>query len=305
MRRLAMAGGLAAVLACSKGPATPDPNAVVAEIGTHRLTVGRVQEHLRANLLDAESAAESGPPSAELDRARSRLFDELVDEELIYLEAEARGFEATPEELDAYLAEVTAEIDVAAEPPGPSLGPREAEAARREAARRAILIDKFREAWLRNAARIDDAQIDDRVKEAKERLAGSWAPAARVLGYHDEEAATKERDTLLRSRAALAKLFETAATLPDPDDLPEDARTALESLGAGGISGPFAVGAGFVLVVKQPRPTGAAWTAWIRERARGELVGEASDRESARLLAGLRARTKVKLHTDALPFQYQ
>lgn len=305
MRRLLIATGLTVVLSCSRGGGAPDPNTVVAEIGTHRITLGRVQDQLRANLLDAESTAEEGPPSAELDRARSRLFDELIDEELIFLEAESRGFQAGPEEIDAYLAEFPPDADTPANATPAAEDRARAESARREAARRAILIDKFRDAWLRSVATIGDAEIEERVKEAKERIAASWTPAARVMGYHDEETATRERDAFLRSRAALARLFETPAELPDPEDLPEEARTALESLGAGGIAGPFAVGAGFAIVVKQPRPTGAAWTSWIRERARAELLGEASERESARLLAGLRARTKVKLHANALPFQYR
>jgi hypothetical protein len=124
------------------GCAPKDPTRrVVAEVGDRPVTLAQVQTYLDANLLQDPSAETPSP--ADLDRVKSRLLDDYLDEELQLGEAIRRGVVVTEQELTDYLG-----------------GDAPADPARRELAHRELTIQKLRESIVRAGVHVEEAQVD-------------------------------------------------------------------------------------------------------------------------------------------------
>jgi len=137
----AFAVGIALVVVAT-GCAPKDPSKrVVAEVGDRPVTLAQVQTYLDANLLQDPSA--EAPSPADLDRVKSRLLDDYLDEELQLGEAIRRGVVVTEQELTDYLG-----------------GDAPADPARRELAHRELTIQKLRESIVRAGVHVEDAQVD-------------------------------------------------------------------------------------------------------------------------------------------------
>src|SRR5262245_7678920 len=133
---------IAVFLAILAGCTPSDPaKRVVAEAGDRPVTLAQFQTYLDANLLHDASA--EAPSPADLDRVKSRLLDDYVDEELQLGEAIKRGVVVTEQELTDYLG-----------------GEAPADAGRRELAHRELMIQKLRESIVRAGVHVDDAQVD-------------------------------------------------------------------------------------------------------------------------------------------------
>ena len=95
-------------------------NTVLAKVGSEKITLGDVDAELKADIDylketygdDFESQIDDDL-KARLKEVRQQVLEELVEEKVLYLEAEKKGLVPTQEELDKEVADRTAEIEEA------------------------------------------------------------------------------------------------------------------------------------------------------------------------------------------------
>ena len=110
------------MVGCNLIQKTPEAiqNTVLAKVGDEKITLGDVDSELKADIdylkeqygEDFESKIDDNL-KAKLKEVRTQVLEALVEEKVLYLEAEKKGLVPTQEELDKEVAERTAEIQEA------------------------------------------------------------------------------------------------------------------------------------------------------------------------------------------------
>jgi len=128
-----MALSLGLALAACRGEPPEEPSRlIVVALDEKKVTVGHLEDYFAGIFLGDDEEEQSG--GAEMDRVKSRLFDNFLEEELLLLEAERRGIRVEQTEIDAYLG-----VDALEEGSWPG-GDRPT----RRRARRNLMIQKLR-----------------------------------------------------------------------------------------------------------------------------------------------------------------
>jgi hypothetical protein len=135
------------LLGCAAPPETG--KLPVVELPGRTRTVSELESYLDANLMSAPDAEDERPSAQDLSEVKSRLFDNFVDEEVLLFEAERQGVEVGDGEVDAYLSNSDG-----------GTGATASLAARREAARRDLAIQKLRESLVRKRASVTPDEVD-------------------------------------------------------------------------------------------------------------------------------------------------
>jgi parvulin-like peptidyl-prolyl isomerase len=294
--------GLALVLAgCGGGGYRDAADRPAAQVGARVVTVGQIEAYLEA-VLATDLAEDEGP--GDLDRVKSRLLDDYVDEELLLLEAERQGVRVSEAELADYLG---------ADPDG--TGPLDAQAAGtlHRLARRNLAIQKFREAVARQEAKVTEVEVDAWLaSHPPEPGAGKRVILSSMLLASSDQAEPIYRD-LRRGRITFPKAAETYDTSGghgEPmevalDGLPEEVRLAVESLKPGEVSRPVDFhGSVYLFRVEawvEPKDD-VLWGR--RERARDDLLRLKYETVSRRLLDHLREEHRVEVYPQNLRFRY-
>ena len=280
--------------------APPDTDRLpVAELDGKILTVSDVKAYFEANLIAAEG--EEAPTPPDLDRVKSRLFDNFLDEEILLLEAQRQGIQVGDDEVEAYLRGGTDESE--SEPPTDE---------RRRMARRDLAIQKLREGYVRKATLTPD-EVDAYLQEHRDALAPERQLLLRSLMLNSEAEAKRIREDLSRHRISFDEAVVASGAAAgqgeplevDLDSLPEEVRLAVASLKAGEVAEPVVVqGNVYLFLVK-------AWVAGagdreerLRRRAREELLRAKYEEASRRLLEEIRAKIRPKVDFQNLPFRY-
>jgi hypothetical protein len=291
--------GVLLLLACRRERERGPADALVAEVDGRRILASDLEAYLAANLVGA-TPEEPGTPG-DADRVKSRLLDNLIDEELLRAEAERRGIHVTDSEVDSL--EVAGGERPAAEPASSKAGP--------EDARRGLLIQKLREADAREHAAITPAEIEAYVRENGAALRGKQRVRLRSLRFSDGAVAGRVRSDLIAKRTTFARaaadLHGTSGTeMPAAvslQGLPEPVRRAVERLAPGQVSEPVSLdGTVFLFLVEETKDAGPGKT--VEALAREELTEVKYRKASKDLVARLRRRSRIVLHEESLPFRY-
>ncbi|HUC42966.1 MAG TPA: SurA N-terminal domain-containing protein [Candidatus Sulfotelmatobacter sp.] len=297
-RSSAIAGVLAAVFAavalvsCGRGPADP-AGVAVAEVGGRSVTLAQLQAYLATNLMTPEGAETL--PAGELDRVKSRLFDDFIDEEVLLQEAQRRGIVATDADLADYLG---------AEPPK--------DPAAREVARREIVVQKLREAAVRGRIPVDEGEIDAWLKSHDAPAATQVHGRLRVLRFASYPEAARVRADLASKKLTFDKALATYGSITDPGSapevdlaaLPDRLAAAVAGLKPGEVSPPVSFESSVLLLLLESIDDPSLVEARRRDRARTQIALSKSGVVAGALLKELRGRTAVRIHPSALPFAY-
>ena len=131
-------GSLLGLLGCG-APASPEAlSPVVANINGTAVPLSTFESYLAVHLV--EEPLEEPVSLEDMERVRSRLFDDFIAESLLVFEAERRGVQVDSAEIVAWLGD-QADPDPARE------------SARREQARRELLARHVLDAWMRAEAK--------------------------------------------------------------------------------------------------------------------------------------------------------
>jgi hypothetical protein len=285
---------MAACLLAACGRLSRDPAREVAvEIGARRVTVAEIEAYLEANLPPAEDAEATSPEVS--NRVKSRLFDDFVDEEILFQEAVRRGIRISDTSLAGYLG---------GDAPGDPAG--------RERARRDLAIQTLRESVVRAELKIDEKDVDAWLQAHPADEPAPLRGTLRLLRLASYPEAVRVRAELTSGKLTFerAEIAYGTETIPgEPHDvdlnaLPETLVTAVKALKPGEVSAPLAFESSVLLFLLESADDPGAPDARRRERARREISLGASERLSEALLYGLRSRTPVTRHPKVLPFAY-
>ena len=254
------------------------------------------------SILSLDAADEPLPPSEDLDRVRSRLFDAFVDEEILLFEARRRGVLIPDSEVEAYLGSAEPDSEAPVVPTDDSA---------RSAARRNLTIQKLRGAVVLGESAIGEDEIDAYLAEHRSELLADQHIVLRSLTAGTRANAAKIRDDLASGNTSFAEAIQALGLAPDQgqpmevglSDLPDEIRNAVSGLTSGQISDPVAFQGSIYLFLVEVGPV-ALGDPQLRERAMAELSRIKSQEASDRFLERLRSEIAVEVHHEALPFRY-
>jgi hypothetical protein len=285
---------LAICLLPACGRWTRDPaREIAAEIGGRKVTVAELDAYLEASLPPSEDA--EAPSPAELDRVKSRLLDDFVDEEILYQESVRRGIQVSDAQLSGYLG-----LDAPTDP------------AARERARRDVAIQTLRESVVLAELKVDEKEVDAWLRAHAADAPMPVHGSLRLLRFASYPEATRVRNELTSGTLTFdrAEFAYGAGASPgetrdvDLNALPPELAAAVKDLWPGQVSAPVQFESSVLLFLLESVDDLGTPEARRRDRARKEISLQASEQLSEKLVAGLRARTPVRLHPKTLSFAY-
>ena len=296
---LLLAAALFGLPACA--PVTDPLARPVAILDGAALTVADLQDYLRDNLA-GESPGEPLSPE-DLDRVKSRLYENFIDEEVLLAEARRRGIQVTPEELRAYL-------DSGAEVASP-VAPRGED---QKLALRDLTIQKLRGASAFPEAKVTPSDVDAYLAQNREALRAQPRVALRSFALSPGDNPERTRRRILGMKPKLDRATASGKDLgPEGgqlqevslESLPDEVCNALEKLKPGEVTPVVTLdGARYLFYYQSGPGEGADTEQTLRTRA-GEVLEQSRMEEgSARFLEALKRRTRIELHPENLPFRY-
>ncbi len=295
---------VAALLGLSACAPAPDPMLkAVAILDGKALTVADLEGYLRDNL--AEEDAGEPVPSEDLDRVKSRLYENFIDEEVLLAEARRRGVQVTPEELRSYLDSGAAEG---------SAGAAATAGEDRKLALRDLTIQKLREARALLTARVTPAEVDAYLARNREALRARPRVVLRSFTLASPAEAERSRSKILRMKRKLDQATASGEDLgPEGgrlqevpvESLPDEARKALAKLEPGQVSPAVMLEGVPYLFYYQSGPADRPDTEEaLRARAEDALRRDRMEEGSMRFLEALKRNARIELHPENLPFRY-
>jgi len=286
---LAIAACLAIASACT--PADPAKR-IVAEAGDRPVTLAQLQTYLDASLLHDASAEDPSP--ADLDRVKSRLLDDYLDEELQLGEAIRRGVVVTEQELTDYLG-----------------GEAPADTARRDLAHRELMIQKLRESIVRAGVHVEEAQVDTWLAAHPESEPAPLHGSIRTLRFASFPEAERVRREITSGKlsfleAGVSYADASAGTFRDIDlsTLPARLAEVVGKMKPGEVSAPVPFESSVLLLLLESIDDPGAAQARRRERVRSAIALDLSQTATESFLRDLRGKSRVVVHEKLLPFHY-
>ncbi len=290
---------LAALLAGCEGRFGRAEREVVAWVGDEPIPRAELDAYLADNLL----AVEDEDPVGDADAAvKSRLLDALIDQKLLFLEAQRTHIEVTDVEVAVY-AEESEE--------GSGHAPLKPEA--ELLARQRLMIEKLQEQVLRVLPAPTAEEVTAWAESERDRLLPHQAMELRALQLPSLEAARLVREDIRRGRLTFEEAIvakepspgQTVSTRVSWDTLPPEVHQAIDRLEVGAISEPVELHDRVYLFevvswLKDPQLLAAE----LQTLARADLEERRGQEALEQLLTELRKRTAVRIRAADLPFSY-
>ena len=286
-----------ALLAAGCGGEADGDLATVAKVDGHVVTVGDVKTYLAANL---PRDLEGEPRDA--DRIRSRLFDALMDEEILLAEARRQGIEVSREEENRYLT--GSDLDPVDGDPGPH---------ERKIAQRSILARKLIGRTVLRSGDVSDEEIEAHLEAGAAGEGGGRSVVLRSLMLESKEQADRVYNNIRRRRQTFAEAVVAYEQTPGQawptevplETLPGEVAEAIRDLKAGRTTKPVTLhGDVYLFHVEEWLGPDEGWSEEARETARRELLRQRHEEATRTLMTGLKERIEVEIDRAALPFRY-
>lgn len=299
LRRLVPLVVLLVDIGCARAP---DPKGLpVLEVGPKTMTVADLESYIAVNLMPPSDVEGERSSAGDLDEVKSRLFDNFVDEELLFAEAERQGIQVDDEEIAAYVR-VSSEGQ-AAEPPL---------AKRREMARRDLAIQKLRERFVRGRTSVTPDEVDAYLLQHRADLPPTRHLVLRSLLLPSEQRGKEVYEDIRSRRSTFDEAVAASRTgdgQAEPlevaiDGLPSQVQAAVADLAAGQVSVPVVVQGSCYLFYVQEWASRSENEEGIRRRVRDDLLRQKHEQASRQLLAELRSSLHPKVELGNLPFRY-
>ena len=287
-------------IACKDSPTDPHLRPA-ALVGGRTVYLSDVDKYFQSNLIEDDSSYDL--PSEATDRVKSRLLDALVEESMLYVEAERREIHVTDREVEAYL-----DMGGGEAPDDP-----EQRASQEIEARQRLMVQKLQEQVIREQDPPSEREVADYAAEHGDQLLPAQPLELRALQLESLKQAKRIHNDIRRKRIT----FNEAALVHDPspgqalplqmswDSLSSELREALKDLKPGQISEPLELhGSIYLFQVGTWLKDPADQDVELLRRAKLEL--ESIRRRDAldALVASLRRQSDVRIKTENLPFTY-
>lgn len=313
----ALALACAAVLAC--GPpkddagagAPPSPGGraqamldaqVVATVGGEPIPMKAFERYL------ADNSGESEDEEAEQASAiRSRLLDQMIEEQLLLRQAKGLGVTVSDAEVDDYLGQIgvsEGEAEVAG---------GEGKEAFRDKVRHGLILQKVKDRAVLSKVEVTPGEVEDYLKKQPEAARVPRSVVLRQILIDDKSLAERLAAQLAKEPSRFEALARENSVAPDKgqarayteEQLPVELRDALFRLEPGQAS-PVLENSGRYLLfqlVRKMEPMDAD-VSEVKHRLQLELFRKKGEQALDRYIADLKKETEIHVHRAILPFEY-
>lgn len=276
-----------------------DPGAV-ATIGGRPVPYRQFERYLNDNAGEETAASDSA------DEIKSRLLDQFLEEQLIMGEADRLKIAVSDAEVDAYLKELgmsDGDLDV---------GAPDGKAAFRARVHDTLVVQKVKEAAVLDTIHVGAAEVDDELKRRPESSAAVSRFVLRQFLLEDRNAAEAAHRALLVEPGRFEAMAREKSMSPDrgqprayaAEELPPEARAAIEPLAPGAVSAIVPQAGGFVIFQLVRKDEARPDLAQVKKRIESDLFREKADQVMDRYLVELRGKTAIHVNRAILPFKY-
>jgi len=292
---------LIVALAACEDPPSDTSRVVVAYVGNDPIYQSDLERYFESNLARVEPD-EQLPPET-VDEVKSRLLDSMIDEHMLYAEAERRSIEVSDLEVATYL-------DMGAAEPTDDPDRR---AWRELEARQRLMIQKLQEQVVLDQPLPTDDEVESYAAAHRGELIPARPLELRALQLSSREDAKR----ILREIRSRRMTFNEAALAYEPspgqalpqrvswETLSPEVRDALENLKPGQVSEPIELhDAIYLFQISSWLDDPADQDVELMHRALQALENERRRQALDRLQQDLRARSPVRLKENQLPFRY-
>jgi hypothetical protein len=286
--------------ACDEPPSDPRLT-VVAYVDNEPVYLSELQQYFKSNLV-ADDTNDDLPPGT-MDEIKSRLFDALIEERMLFGEAQRREIQVSDLEIETYL-------DLGA---GESPDDTDDRAWRQLEARQRLMVQKLQEQVVRAQRAPTDDEVAAYTEQHREQLLPSQPLELRALQLRSMKEAERVHREIRRKRmtfneAALAYEPSPGQAVPQRmswDSLSDELREALEKLKPGQVSRPIELhGSIYLFQVGKWMADPADEDAELIRQARLELESLRRREALDHLLDELRERSNLRIKSGSLSFSY-
>ncbi len=296
-----------AVAGATPGPEVPKAEAmlnaqVAATIGGEPIPYKAFERYLADNSGDAEDE-----DTEQANTIKSRLLDQMIEEQLLLRAAKGLGVTISESEVDDYLAQIgvsEGEAEVAG---------GEGKEAFREKVRQSLILQKVKDKAVLSKVEVTPGEVDDYLKKQPETARIPRSVVLRQILMDDKNQAERLAVQLAREPAKFEAAARQSSGAPDKgaaraygeEDLPTEIRDAAFKLEPGQVS-PVVEYAGSFLIVQLVRKMEAqdADTGEVKRRIQIDLFRKKGEQALERYIADLKKDTEIHVNRAILPFGY-
>jgi len=308
----------AAVLACGSpkddagAGASPSPGAgraqamldaqVVATVGGEPIPMKAFERYL------ADNSGESEDDEAEQASAiRSRLLDQMIEEQLLLRQAKGLGVTVSDAEVDDYLGQIGVSEGEAEVTGG------EGKEAFRDKVRQGLILQKVKDRAVLSKVEVTPGEVEDYMKKQPEAARVPRSVVLRQILIDDKSQADRLAAQLAKEPSRFEALARENSVAPDKgqarayteEQLPVELRDALFRLEPGQ-SSPVLENSGRYLIFQLVRKMEAmdADVSEVKHRLQLELFRKKGEQALDRYIADLKKETEIHVNRAILPFEY-
>ncbi len=275
---------------------------VVASVGGEPISMKAFERYLADNSGDGEEEE-----AEETNAIRSRLLDQMIEEQLVLRQAAGLGVTVSEAEIDDYLSQIgvsEGEADVAG---------GEGKEAFRDKVRQGLVLQKVKDKAVLSKVEVTPGEVEDYLKRQPEAARVPRSVVLRQILIDDRSLADRLAEQLVSDPSRFEVLARENSVAPDKgqarsfaeEQLPVELRDALFRLAPGQAS-PVMENAGRYLIfqmVRKMEPMDADLSE-VRHRLQLELYRKKGEQALERYIADLKEETEIHVHRAILPFEY-
>lgn len=288
------------VAACCRCGAPDDPGRVIAVLDDKQLSFAELEAYFAINMLQDSPAELSGEQH---DEVQSRLFDNFIDEQLLLLEAQRSGIQVDDAELVSYLSSQPAGTQQSPHTEGHAAG----------AARQALMVQKFRDRFLRQEVTVADQEVERFLSENRDDPMTERQFTVRSLLLSSPEQAEEAYRKIREGTMTFGDAVAAHATAPgqgvpleiSEEGLPPPLRDAITQLAPEEVTRPVELhGSVYLFQLVSRQQATVPDQEDLRTRARNELARQRGQQALEELLQELRSEARLTVLWRNLPFNY-
>lgn len=274
----------------------------VASVGGEPIPMKAFERYLADNSGDSEDEE-----AEQTNAIRSRLLDQMIEEQLLLRQAKGLGVTVSEAEIDDYLAQIgvsEGEAEVAG---------GEGKEAFRDKVRQGLVLQKVKDKAVLSKVEVTPGEVDDYVKKQPEAARVPRSVVLRQILIDDKSLAERLAAQLSKEPARFEALARENSVAPDKgqarmyteEQLPVELRDALFQLEPGQASGVLENSGRFLIfqLVRKMEPMDADLTE-VKHRLQLELFRKKGEQALERYIADLKNDTEIHVNRAVLPFEY-
>jgi parvulin-like peptidyl-prolyl isomerase len=281
-------------------PAGDDPRAA-ATLGGKPVTLKSFERYL------AENAGDDQGEMEQEDTIKSRLLDQMIEEQLLLGAAEGLRITVSEAEIDAYMQQIgvtEGEAEIAG---------GEGKEAFRERIRQSLILQKVKDQAVLSKVQVTPGEVEDYYRKHPELFREARSLVLRQILVDDKSLADRLSDMLATDPTRFEALAREHSVAPDrgqarmytEEVLPVELREPLFALQEGQVSGVLENAQRYLLFQLVRKIDGKDLDLGeVKRRIQLELFQKKGEQALERFIADLKKETEIRVNRSILPFDY-